>query len=100
MSWDLGGAEATHQVRLAGQVPQVIVESAGTRIGAVLDCFHGADLVEAGGKPPDFGELLLQPRRVAQRSVQRVEVGGSLHSLGLIALHGELHVDALVQGFT
>src|SRR5271166_6594221 len=49
------------QVVLAAKVPQVVIEPARARIGALQDRLDGAAAVSLGLEGPDLGELVAEP---------------------------------------
>src|SRR5205823_4591725 len=67
-------AEAADKVRLMSQVAQVIMESAGTGIGPVNDCFNSRESIRFGRQRANLSEFLLEPETVVQWDVDFIEI--------------------------
>ena len=79
------------------QVPQVVVESARARIGAVEDGLDGPGLFLSRRQRDQLGELVLEPEPVIERHVDRVEVRPPVHGDRVVEGDAQLHPDAHEQ---
>src|SRR5207249_2953058 len=90
-------ARASNQMRLAQQVAQVIVETAGTWVSPVdnfIDAFQSFLFLR---QLANLGKLFFQPSPIVQRHVDVVQVRATVHRLGLVKRNAQLHANAAKQ---
>ena len=86
-------------MRLAGNIPQVVVEAAGARVGPAQNF---VDALQPLGFRPRLAELLepvFKPAAIVERVIDCVEVRAAIHRDSLILLNAELHPNALEKRF-
>ena len=95
----LGEPAALHQMRLAGNVAQVIIEPARPGIGPLEDFLYCFEPVGIRGELADASELFQEPLTIVERELQRIQAGTAVHCDGFVQLDTQLHANALEERF-
>src|SRR5262249_37566245 len=86
---------AANQMRLLGQIAQIVIKTPGTGILTVDDLVQPLGAFAFRRRFANLAELLFEPEAVVKREVYRVEVRAAPDRDGLILFDAELHADAL-----
>src|SRR5437870_4558632 len=93
----LGETLAPQQVRLTRWVAQVIIKSSRPRVGPVHERVDSSQPLAFTFQLTQLRETSLEPTAIVQRNVDGVEIRTAAYRNRFVAIHVQLHADALVQ---
>src|SRR5437879_10642634 len=88
---------SAEQMRLAQQIAQVVVETAGAGVGPGDDGLDALQALSFGRQFANRGKLGFQPNAVVQRHIDVVQVRSAVHGDGFVKWHAQLHADTVVE---